>query len=426
MKRWVVAVALYALLPAVVRAQQPDSEAAAPVCSHDGDSAYCDTLCRYSTVAEPADSVLAWPYNISARLDRLLADNIFTTSTVGLEVYDLTADSVVYAYNERQRLRPASTMKMVVAVAALDRLGGDYRLATELLYTGYVTDSTLHGDLYCRGGMDPLFNNDDMGAFIESLRSLGIDSIDGLVYADLSMKDSLPMGEGWCWDDDNPPLTPLLLGGKDRFITRLTNELRRELALRGAGYGGVATAPAEAKPLCRRFHTIDQVLMRMMKKSDNLFAEALFYNLAAAGGRRNVSAADGRAAVNRLVTKLGLKPRHYYIADGSGLSLYNYVSPHMEVAFLRYAYVNSNIYVHLLPSLPIAGVDGTLARRMRGTAAHRNVRAKTGTVEGVSALAGYCTAANGHHLCFAIINQGIRQAATGRRFQDRVCEALCR
>ena len=76
--------------------------------------------------------------------------------------------------------------------------------------------------------------------------------------------------------------------------------------------------------------------------------------------------------------------------------------------------------------MPIAGMDGTLDRRMRRGHAHGNVHAKTGTVTGVSALAGYCTAANGHTLCFSIINMGIRRAAIGRGFQDKVCEALCR
>ena len=113
------------------------------------------------------------------------------------------------------------------------------------------------------------------------------------------------------------------------------------------------------------------------------------------------------------------------MADGSGLSLYNYVSPELEVAFLRYAYRNNEIFIHLLPSLPIAGVDGTLENRMKTGFAHENVKAKTGTVTGVSALAGYCTAANGHYLCFSIINMGIRKAATGRGFQNRVCEAMC-
>jgi len=62
---------------------------------------------------------------------------------------------------------------------------------------------------------------------------------------------------------------------------------------------------------------------------------------------------------------------------------------------------------------------------MRETAAYRNVQAKTGTVTGISSLAGYCTAPNGHRICFAIINQGVRRSAEGRSFQDRVCQALC-
>ena len=70
--------------------------------------------------------------------------------------------------------------------------------------------------------------------------------------------------------------------------------------------------------------------------------------------------------------------------------------------------------------------DGTLRKRMRGTEAAGNVQAKTGTVEGVSTLSGYCTAANGNRLCFSIMNQGIRHTSTGRRFQDRLCRELCR
>ena len=76
--------------------------------------------------------------------------------------------------------------------------------------------------------------------------------------------------------------------------------------------------------------------------------------------------------------------------------------------------------------MPIAGKDGTLSKRMQRGYAYGNVHAKTGTVTGVSALAGYCTAANGHILCFSIINMGIRNASTGRRFQDKICQALCR
>ena len=92
---------------------------------------------------------------------------------------------------------------------------------------------------------------------------------------------------------------------------------------------------------------------------------------------------------------------------------------------LRYVWQHPDIYRHLLPSLPIAGVDGTLKKRMIDTAAQHNVQAKTGTVTGVSALSGYCTAPDGHRLAFSIINQGIKHAAEGRAFQDRFCVALC-
>ena len=63
---------------------------------------------------------------------------------------------------------------------------------------------------------------------------------------------------------------------------------------------------------------------------------------------------------------------------------------------------------------------------MRGTPAAGNVKAKTGTVEGVSTLSGYCTASTGNTLCFSIMNQGLRYSSTGRNFQDRLCRALCK
>ena len=84
-----------------------------------------------------------------------------------------------------------------------------------------------------------------------------------------------------------------------------------------------------------------------------------------------------------------------------------------------------NIYNHLNQALPIAGVDGTLKKRMKGGFASGNVRAKTGTVTGISSLAGYCKSSNGHTLCFSIINQGLIHGRNGRAFQDRVCTVLC-
>ncbi len=385
--------------------------------------AAADSLTADTTAT--GDAALPWPQGAQAEITRLLESDMFATSQVGLMVYDLTADSAIYRHNERQMLRPASTMKVVTAVAAIDRLGGSYQFRTSLCYTGTIDNGTLTGDVYCVGGFDPLFNGDDMKAFVESIRRMGVDTIRGRVVADKSMKDADKFGEGWCWDDDNPTLSPLLISRRDRFTERFIEELR-EAGIAVEAYATEGTAPGSAFNICTRFHTIDQVLIRMMKDSDNLFAESMFYQLAAATGNRPAKASHAREVIRRLIRRTGLNPAAYKIADGSGLSLYNYVSAELEVALLRYAYRDANIYNHLYHSMPVAGQDGTLRRRMRNNFADGNVHAKTGTLTGISSLAGYCTAANGHTLCFAIINQGVMHGRNGKAFQDRVCTALCR
>lgn len=388
----------------------------------DDDALAADTLLIDSV--SPEQQSLPWPQSVVAGIDNLLKSDMFETSQVGMMVYDLDADSAIYCHNERQLMRPASTMKLLTAITAIDKLGGSYQFKTDLCYTGEVTDGTLSGNIYCVGGFDPRFNIDDMRAFVESIRKMGVDTIRGTIYADKSMKDEAQYGEGWCWDDDNPILSPLLVGRKDVFIDRFVQELR-EAGIVVDAFTGHGRKPDDAFCICRRFHTIDQVLMRMLKESDNLYAESMFYQIGAASGSQPATAHSARSVMNRLIEKVGLDPKRYNIADGSGLSLYNYVTAELEVRMLRYAFKNNNIYLHLHPSLPQAGTDGTLRKRMTSPFTQGNVYAKTGTLSGISSLAGYCTAANGHRLAFAIINQGLLHGRNGRSFQDRVCTILC-
>ena len=382
------------------------------------------------SISSAQDSIVKpWEQRAREQIDSLLYGDMFRTSQIGLLVWDLEADSALYAWNERQTMRPASTMKLLTAITALDRLGGGHKLTTTLSMEGHLTDSILHGYLTVKGNMDPMFDYDDLTAFVESVRQLNIDTIRGGIREDRSMKDKDLLGEGWCWDDDNPVLSPLVYGRKDQLIERLAQELRA---------AGIAVVPADSvcvedsskkgkkedKTLCKRWHTIDQVLVRMMKESDNLYAEALFYQLSKQGSKP-ATAKQSAAIVKQLISKAGLSPTRYRIADGSGLSLYNYVSAELMVTLLRYAYKNDQIYSHLLPTLPVAGMDGTLKKRMQGTTAEGNVKAKTGTLSAVITLAGYATAPNGHKLCFAIMNQGILNGNAARDFQDKVCIALC-
>ena len=364
--------------------------------------------------------------SLTIKIDSLLQDPMFETSQVALMVYDLTDDAVLYQKNERQTMRPASTMKLVTAITALDRLGGNHEFITRICYTGTLENGKLTGDLYCVGGFDPMVTPEDVRAMVQQVHLLGVDTLQGCIWADHTMKEALDYGEGWCWDDDNPILKPLMVGRKDIFTQMVVDELCEDSVVLLDTRIGEQSCPSDARALVIIRHNMDQALLRMMKKSDNFYAEAVFYQIGFdAAERRTAKAADARNGVKQLLRKIGIKDGSYKIADGSGLSLYNYVSAELETRLLRYAWRNRRIYNHLNPSLPIAGVDGTLEKRMRKTAAEGNVRAKTGTLTGISSLAGYCTAANGHELAFCIINQGVLRNKDGKDFQDRVCAVLC-
>ncbi len=364
----------------------------------------------------------AWARAITSRMDSLLRWDMFTTSTVGMMVWDLTADSALFMRNERLLLRPASTMKILTAVTALDALGADHRMATVLYRTGEVAGGVLEGDLYCKGGFDPMFGTGDLAILVDKVRELGIDTIRGSIFSDVTAKDADRLGEGWCWDDDNPVLSPLLLSRRDDFALGFLEALRAA-GIHLDGHLAWGPVPSGARAVAFLSRTVGDLLPRMMKRSDNLVAEAVFYHLS---GSEPYTARRSRKAVNRLITGMGLNPEKYYVADGSGLSLYNYVSAELEVGFLRYAYLHPDIYGALYAALPVAGTDGTLEGRMQGGHTLGNVRAKTGTLTKISALAGYLRAGNGHLLCFSIINNGVDRSSLGQRFQDAVCEELCR
>lgn len=379
---------------------------------------------------------------IVQRMDSLLAQNtsLLEETQLGLYVYDLTADSALYARGHRQRLRPASTEKLFTAVTALNKLGGEYAFHTTLsalidtLHCSDVEgkDTLLIRKLTVRGGMDPTLGGEAVGCFAGAVKKLGQQQPvrtpeEGVTLAlDLSFKDSLRLGKGWCWDDDDTPLIPLLYGDKDSFAQQFSKALSTPEGKDSSVYKVACVErsfkpikEAEAEPLLMQRSTdIDKVLVRMMKRSDNQYAESLFYQL----GPTASKAAD---CIKALLKSLGADVAAVNVADGSGLSLYNYTTPETLVLLLRYAWRTPEIYRHLQPSLPLAGHDGTLSGRMTEGPARYNVMAKTGSVTGVSTLAGYALADNGHMLAFAIMNQGLRKLASGRDFQDAVCQALC-
>lgn len=366
----------------------------------------------------PADSLGSV---IAARLDSLAGALADARATVAVCVADAADGRRLYARDERRSLRPASCQKVVTAWAALATLGTRHLFHTRLAAPAHPADSLLDGPLYALGEMDPLLSRADLRALADTLAARGVRAIGGDLVVDTSYKDSARLGRGWCWDDDNPALLPLLVDGREGFGSALAEALGRAgIEVRGRVRTGQAPAGLVTLADCPR--TLDEVLLPMMKDSRNLCAETLFYALDR--GPRPATAARAADVVAGRIAGLGLRPADYRAADGSGLSLYNYASAELLCEVLGAAWRDDACRRHLEPALPVAGVDGTLARRMRGGPAEGRVRAKTGTLSGVSTLAGYATAADGRTLAFAIFCSGHLPGSTFRRLQDALCEAM--
>lgn len=374
-------------------------------------------------------AVVRWdPLQLRDSLDKMLLRPMFQSSQVGIYIYDLTADTAVYEHGKLQLMRPASLQKLLTSTAALTHLGSQHEFRTRMWVLGDVSDSIFHGDIYLQGGFDPCFNYADMSDFADSILHMGIKAIEGNVYSDQSFKDTLKWGEGWCWDDDEKELHPLLCNGKADFIERFFESLDERNILHPllSTEKPVPAATDNTAPRClaecRR--NMDQILLPMLKNSNNLYAEATFYQMGASQGIHHPSVKLSSQKVYDLIATLGLSPDDYVVADGSGLSLYNYATPELMVMLLRHVWKTPALYSHIYYSLPIAGIDGTLHARMQAGTAFDNIHAKTGTLRGVSTLAGYATAADGRQLCFCIMNQGVRSNRQAHAFQDEVCQLL--
>ncbi len=164
----------------------------------------------------------------------------------------------------------------------------------------------------------------------------------------------------------------------------------------------------------------------LMKVSQNLYAETLLKTLDRhAHPDRPGSATGGRAVVREVLDTWGIPADGYLQVDGSGLSRYNYASAEAIVGILQHLYQDPRHRDPFLATLPIAGRDGTLAGRLKGTPAEGNVRAKTGSIANVRALSGYLTTRAGEPLVFSIlVNHFTASLAAVDALVDRIVQAL--
>lgn len=377
----------------------------------------------------------------------------------GLYVYDLTAGREVFAEDADHSQPIASSMKLLSGVAALHRLGADYLYRTTIYTRGPIVGDTLRGDIALKAGLDPQLQAQDLAMFARALRRAGIRHVTGHCYLDLTLREKVKAEQHWYPWDLSFSRYGILYKGPDAIIRAMRAALNAQgirqcrsntsTPLPGPPpRGGSAPTPAPS-PLGRgsvtpffivakitgpyytgehdkgltslslwhgrfRFYrSIGRVTQRMWKNSSNTNATALLYTLGNAVNPRNDGSADQLAAAGVaymrafLRDNLNMTDTALVVHDGCGLCTYNHLSPRALCAILAYGYAEKPIYHRLMQGLAISGVDGTLRRLLSDYRLRGKIHGKTGTLShpyGISSLAGYCRGADGHDLCFALLD----------------------
>ncbi|WP_158276992.1 D-alanyl-D-alanine carboxypeptidase/D-alanyl-D-alanine endopeptidase [Paraconexibacter algicola] len=182
------------------------------------------------------------------------------------------------------------------------------------------------------------------------------------------------------------------------------------------------TLPRADVDLAAPLATVDSPPMAQLaattnQPSDNFYAEMLVKGLGARFGTAGTTAA-GIAVMRTTLRGIGVRPTA--MVDGSGLSRADKASPRQLVTLLQAMDRQpADVRTAWRTSLPVIGRSGTLAGRMRGTAAEGRCSAKTGTLRGVSALSGFCTTTGGRSVYFSLLENAV-DALAAKRIEDRM------
>ena len=445
------------------------------------------------TAADPA---------LSAALAGLLASPALTGTgdVTSALVSDGTTGVPIYALNADQPVAPASTLKAITAMAALDILGPGYRFHTTVVAGGVPADGVLSGDLVVRGGGDPTLLESDLADLAAQVKAAGVTRVTGRLLVDAGCFDAVRYHPDWDAARNANVSRPQIAGltasvdglggngtmrhvgalvvgyspgpvgqpaavtltpaaasgymtvvnktttsasGGDRITvarTPGTNTLtlsgsigaaqphntwpmsvddpglyagqlfRAALAALGVVVGAPTNAPGSPGSTVLASHDsapLRDVVATMLKQSNNGYAEHLVKTLGRVGDSPGTWE-SGTARVRSWLADTGAPTAGVAIRDGSGFSLDDRLTARTLVQALDRAR-GLGWFDDFYAGLPVAGnpdplVGGTLAKRMTGTPAADNLRGKTGSLAGVTALAGYVTGADGRRYTFALLS----------------------
>jgi D-alanyl-D-alanine carboxypeptidase/D-alanyl-D-alanine-endopeptidase (penicillin-binding protein 4) len=355
----------------------------------------------------------------------------------GAYVVDAGTGQQLYASRADVARMPASVEKLYTSATALLRYGAGGHLTTAVLSDGLPDETgAIAGDVVLRGGGDPTFGAAAATRLAARLVQGGLDRVDGRVIGDESAFDPFrgPPSARLQTSSDVGPLSalsydrgrtgdarPYFQASPARFAAEEFEQALERRGVRIAGRARAGRAAAGMTPLSEwESPTVASIVRQMNQPSDNYIAETLIKGLGSQFGGDG-STAGGGAVVRETVKRFGIAPK---IVDGSGLSRFDRTTPRQVVRLLA-GMDETEAGAAFDESLAVVGRNGTLYRRMRGTAAQDRCRAKTGTLRDVSALAGFCDTTGGERVAFAFLMNRV-WPASARVLQDRMTTALAR
>lgn len=378
--------------------------------------------------------------------DRLTATTTELVATAAPSTCALVADDrgVIVDVGGGQALVPASTMKLATAAVALDVLGGGHRWTTSVAAAAPVTDGVLAGDLYLVGGGDPLLVTSGFAAGLPAAASRTTSSLealaDAVVAGGLRRVDGSVIGDDTRFDGERavPTWLPSYRDGAtvgslgalrvNRGLTQWVDEpqrpgprgdagdpaplaaatfatLLRQRGVEVVGGAGAAPAPPEAATLASiQSPPLTDVVAEILSWSDNGAAELVVKELGLVAGGGPTTPA-GTAVVAAKLAEWGLPLEGFVMVDGSGLDTNNRMTCSLLVALMR----RVTAVPDLATRLAVAGQAGTLAGRLGAPGTAGWVWAKTGSLDGVTSLAGVTFSADARAVYFAWVANGPRR-----------------
>jgi serine-type D-Ala-D-Ala carboxypeptidase/endopeptidase (penicillin-binding protein 4) len=372
--------------------------------------------------------------DLARALERALATPGVDPSRTSALAVDLETGRVVYEANAGRALAPASAEKLAVSFAALRLLGPGYRFRTEVVGVGDLDGRTWRGDLYLVGHGDPTLRPADLAALAREVKAWGIRRVTGRIVGDERHFDATRTAPGWRpWflGVESPPISALSVDkvqirGANGSAAAAAGAFEAALDYRGVAVRGrtlAGRAPAEVFPLAQDLsEPLSEIVRHMNRESDNFVSEMLLKELGASVAREGSTAAGG-AVVRAALAEAGVPVSGVRIVDGSGLSRLDRLTSQALVAILRAGEADPDIRDAFIDSLAVAGVSGTLEKRLDRRVTRGRVIAKTGTTSQASALAGFVR----RRYVFAILQNGSPVPYwSARAAQDRFVTVLAR